>query len=79
MVFDTFAVMSSNVKDFVDMAVDYVRGGTPWNFHIRVDSGRASSGVKEALPGSVVIGGMEGIRELGLRQDQVRWYMEDGL
>jgi hypothetical protein len=21
---------------------------------------------------------MEGIRELGLRRDQVRWYMEDG-
>ena len=56
-----------------------IRSGTPWHFHGRVNSGRASSGVKEALPGSTVNGGMEGIRELGLRQDQVRGCTEDGL
>jgi hypothetical protein len=43
-----------------------IRSGLPWHLHGRLDSGRASSSVKEVLQGPVVNSGMEGISELGL-------------
>jgi len=43
-----------------------VWGGIPWNFHGRIDTVCPSSGL-EAISGSFVDGGVERIRELGLR------------
>ncbi len=60
-------------------AVGEVWSGSPWHLHGRLDSGRALSSVEEALQGSTIDGGMEGVREFGLRKDQVRWYREDKL
>jgi hypothetical protein len=57
--------MSPNVKDFVEMAVEY--GVEHLGTSMAASTGSPSNGLEEAISGSTVDGGVEGIRELGLR------------
>jgi hypothetical protein len=70
--------MSSNVKDFADMAVEYrVEHLGTCLAALTPDVLRVA--LRRRYMAQLSMAAWKGIRGLGLRQDQVRWYQEDGL
>ena len=71
LVFGTFGEMSSNVKEVVNMAVEYGVEHAPQPDDGGHDSGRSQDNFEEALQNAAVAGSMARLRQLDHGQGQI--------